>query len=336
MSLLSIAIKAALPVYVSLDLEESEYLTSKMISEVTKNIILTITSFANPCINGVMIVVLVKSNEIWEEATTPLLTSLCISDILLFVLFSFISNILVWIDATADVIPLVVMKIHAFGLIFPRLSSLGLAAALALVKLITIMKPLRAQELLSPFRLKVILAVTWIVPTLITLPVFFFPVKYDYNMKTSQTGDSVNRIFTLIFISVSAAPSIIILFVSYITIFLVVVKKKLQSRRLVGIAPEEAGVQNNEIKAVLHAFKSAKAIVALLTVYIVLYLPTLIIGAFHWGSPDEEFIIYTSSFCVSFLNSLTYMLCSKKARTSIRKILFTCRRNTVGPGSSGS
>ena len=75
-----------------------------------------------------------------------------ISDFIL-TLFGMISSILSWTEATKDTVSNGLAQFLTFSLLHTRMSSLNLVGSLVVVKMITIVKPLKAIDILSKKRI---------------------------------------------------------------------------------------------------------------------------------------------------------------------------------------
>ena len=229
-----------------------------------KSSFITLLTFINLIANSGLIAILAKSREIQEDSSIPLLLALNVSDLLHGATFGIISSILSWMGVTNETIPHLLKQFHFVSMRITRLGSLNLVAALAIVKLITIVKPLRAVQLITKTKIYLMLLACFIVPFLACVMGACSDLYYSFSVKeTYKHASNKNlRIILILLISVS----LILYTFSYLYIFACVVRQVIIMRRLV--LPAEGTVPPNPV---ITALKSSKGIMAVLTVYVVIH-----------------------------------------------------------------
>ena len=135
-----------------------------MFGEILKSSFITVLTFINLIAKSGLIAILAKSREIQEDSSTPLLLALNVSDLLHAATFGIISSILSWMGVTDETIPHILKQIQLFSMRITRLPGLNLVAALGIVKLITIAKPLRAVQLMTKTKVYLMLLACFLVP----------------------------------------------------------------------------------------------------------------------------------------------------------------------------
>ena len=296
-----------------------------MFGEILKSSFITLLTLINLITNSGLIAILAKNREIQEDSSTPLLLALNVSDLLHGATFGMISSILSWTGVTDETIPHILKQFHYVSMRFTRLGSLNLVAALAIVKLITIVKPLRAVQLLTKLRVRLMLAASFIVPLPVCVTSILSNLHYSYTLKDTYlyTGTRTLRFIGLLLI----ANSLILYTVSYLYIFACVVRQVIIMRRLV--LPAEGNVPPNPV---ITALKSSKGIMAVLTVYVVIYIPVLILAYFGvYRESGIYFMLYWLSYGLGFINVFAYVAFSKPARKELKKFWhYVSRRNEIG------
>ena len=296
-----------------------------MFGEILKSSFITLLTFINLITNSGMIAILAKSRQIQEDSSTPLLLALNVSDLLHGATFGMISVILSWMGVTDETIPHILKQFHYVSMRFTRMGSSNLVASLAVVKLITIVKPLRAVQLLTKLRVRLLLAASFILPLPVCITSLFSNLYYSYALKDTYLHTGTRTLRTVGVLQM--AISLNVYTFSYLYIFGCVVRQIIIMRRLV--LPAEGTVQPNPVIA---ALKSSKGIMAVLTVYVVVYIPALILA--YSGVHRESgiyFVLCWLSYGLGFLNVFAYVAFSKPARKEVKKLWFLVRRrNEIG------
>ena len=260
-----------------------------------------------------MIAVLVRSREIQEDSSTPLLLALNVSELLHGATFGMVSLILSWMGATDETVPQIVKQFQYVSMRTTRMGSLNLVVALAVVKLITIVKPLRSTQLITKTKVYLMLVLSFIVPLPACVGCAFSSLKYAFAVK--ETFIHARYWHLRVLISLLFSISLILYTFSYVYIFVCVVRQKINMRRL--ILPVEGSAPSNPVIA---ALKSAKGVMAVLTVYVVIYIPLLLLAAFNSESGgDLAFALYWLSYALGFVDVFAYVAFSRPARTEIKK-----------------
>ena len=238
-----------------------------MAGDLLKSILLTAAAVGMISVNSLTLTTVYRSKELRKDISTPFLISLFIADLLQGTLAAGVSAVLSWIDLQD--LNNIVKKFHAFGLYFTPAVSLTSIAGLATVKMIAIVWPLRVSDLITNKRTVIILISVWIIPSVYGMFQFFaVSPKYNYKSKTSWEGPRD------IWISLTGGvaillPCLLVLSGSYITIFIVVIKKTIKIRKQTMPSTDNA-IQMPHL--ILKAFKTAKSIIIVVTVYILLYV----------------------------------------------------------------
>ena len=285
---------------------------------VAKGVLLTLFTVGIVSMNSISLAAVLRSKYITEQPTTPFLISLFTADLLQGVLGTGMSAIVSWTDT--KYLHSMLVRFHAFGLSFPPTLSFTSVAALAAVKMISIVWPLRISDIITRKKTMSILILIWIIPLGFCLMLFHSPVpEYSYDSKRSWEGVEYSW-FTKSFIFVILLPCSLVLFGSYITIFIVVIKQTIKIRRQTA-PPEENAVQMPDM--ILKAFKSSKSIIAVLTIYIVLFIAPAIFSFISVGKTGYEkyvFWLYWLPYTEGFWNSLLYICLNKAAKKELRKM----------------
>ena len=292
--------------------------------DIWKSIILTAITVISLISNGALIPILLKNREIREDAATPLLVALSISDFIQGATFGMISSILSWSEATKETVSNGLAQFHTFSLLHTRMSSLNLVGSLAVVKMITILKPLRAVDILSKTRIWMILGTCCAVPLTVSLAVFVVPVQYSHLFKDSyftNGGIMEDILIAEVFIS------LFVFIISYGVIFVCVVKQYVNMRRLV-IPTGENEHQESSPNPIMAAFKSARGIIALCSIYLLLHIIGLFLTKLNAGyTADARFVIYRLYDCNGFINVFTYIAFCKPAKQELKKLFARLIRN---------
>ena len=285
---------------------------------VAKGVLLTLFTVGIVPMNSIALAAVLRSKYLTEQPTTPFLVSLFIADLLQGVMGTGMSALLTWTDT--KYLYSMLVRFHAFGLLFPTTSNFTSIAALAAVKMVSIVWPLRISNILTRKKTVFILILIWIIPLGICLMQFFSPApEYSPISKRSWEGVEYSW-FTKSFIFVIFLPCFLVLFGSYITIFIVVIKQTIKIRRQTA-PPEENAVQMPDM--ILTAFKSSKSIIAVITIYIVLFIGPAIFSFISVGKNEYEnyvFWFYWLPYTGGFLNSLFYICLNKAAKKELRKM----------------
>ena len=288
-----------------------------------KSFFITLLTAVNLIANSCMIAVLARSREIQEDLSTPLLLALNVSDLMHSACFGMISLTLSWMGQTDDTIPYIIKQVQLFSMRFTRICSLNFVAAIAIVKLITIVKPLRAAQLITNFRIRVLLIISSFIPFPACVFVILAPLHYSYVSKESSTDINNSDIRPVI--NIMLISPVAIFCISYICIFICVVKQIINIRRLILPTPVETGQQAPN--PVLAALKSSKGIIALLTVYSVSYAPALILANTN-KNLEVYFVLYWLTYSFGFLNVFAYVAFSAAARKEFKRFWdYVARRN---------
>ena len=294
--------------------------------DIWKSLFLTAITVISLLSNGALIPVLLKNREIREDAATPLLVALSISDFIQGATFGMISSILSWTEATKDTVSNGLSQFHTFSLLHTRMSSLNLVGSLAVVKMITIVKPLRAIDILSKKRIWIILVTCCAVPLSVSLAAFVQPVEYSHLFKDSYF---TKRGILEIIILAEIWTSLFIFIISYAVIFVCVVKQYVNMRRLV-IPTGENGNQESSPNPIMAAFKSARGIIALCSIYLLLHIIGVLLTNLKAASTaDALFVIYRLYDCNGFINVFTYVAFCKPAKKELKKLFCYSRTNTT-------
>ena len=369
-----------------------------MISDIWKSLVFTLISVISLVSNGLLIPVILKCRQIYEDAATPLLIALCVSDFLQGAFSSGISSILSWTSSTNDSISTSLKQFHTFILVHTRLSSLHLVTALAVIKMVTVIKPLRVVNILTKTRIWIIIIVCCTTPSLVSLAAFALPVAYSSTFKDSYFKRGTKSILLSVILPLEVFTSLSILLVSTCIIFGCVVRQIIIVRKL--IAPlafrnpenvpnqiprnsentrnENSGPSNHgnaepehdnsqdagnsrtyenpslvdsqigaasnpsrhdqdnpgprkpavsaPLNPILTAMKTSKAIIALCSVYVIVYIIGTILQRLQGiqGFPhtaEARFIIYRLYDSNGFVNVFTYLAFCKPAKRQLKRLL---------------
>ena len=282
-----------------------------MLGEILKSSLITVLTFINLISNSGMVAILARSREIQEDSSTPLLLALNLSDLLHGATFGIISVALSWMGVTDETIPYIMKQFQIFSMRITRLGSLNLVAALGMVKLITIVKPLRAVQLITKTKVYLMLLACFIVPFPACVMGVFSTLYYSSAVKETFVHTSNKHLRILV--TSLIGTSLILYTFSYLYIFACVVRQVIIMRRLV--LPAEGAVPPNPVVA---ALKSSKGIMAVLTIYVVIYIPALILANFLAES-EMYFLLYWLAYGFGSLNVFAYVAFSKPARKEIKK-----------------
>ena len=264
-----------------------------------KCLFLTIITIIRLVANGTLIPILATNKDIQEDLATPLLISLSGSDFLQAATFGVVSCALGWSDATNDNVPKSLAMLHTFFLLHTRLANLHLISAIAVVKMITIVKPLRALSLLTKKRIWIIVIICCTVPFAVSLGSFIVPVVYSHKFKDSYF---LNRGVLAELLTAQIFASFIIFTLCYAVIIISVVKQVINMRRLV-IPAGEAATGTQSANPILVAFKSARAIIALCTVSLIcISLANSLTRLNIRRTANARFVIYRLYGCNGFIN----------------------------------
>ena len=285
-----------------------------MFGEILKSFFITVLTFINLIANSGLIAILAKSREIQEDSSTPLLLALNVSDLLHAATFGIITSILSWMGVTDETIPHILKQLQFFSMRITRLPGLNLVAALGIVKLITIAKPLRAVQLITKTKVYLMLLACFIVPFPACVMGPFSTLYYSFAVK--ETGVHASNRPLRILVTSLIGTSLILYTFSYLYIFACVVRHVIIMRRLV--LPAEGTVPPNPV---ITALKSSKGIMAILTIYVVIYIPTLILANF-FSESDMYFLLYWLTYGFGFLNVVAYVAFSKPAKRELKKFWF--------------
>ena len=284
---------------------------SIMFGEIAKSSFITILTIINSIANGGLIAILVKSRELQEDSSTPLILALNITDFVHGATFGVITLTLSWMGQTNETIPHFVKQLQFFSMRMTRLGSLNLVAALAVVKLITIVKPLRAVQLITKTKIRIMVVVSFLVPLPACLLGAFTTLQYSYVSKETSVPIENGKI--RICVTTLFGISLMVYTSSYLYIFICVVKQIITMRRLV------LPVDGNEQAAsnpVISALKSSKGIMAVLTIYVIVYIPALTLANIYLNS-EIYFVFYWLTYGFGFLNVFAYVAFSKPARKQL-------------------
>ena len=294
-----------------------------MFGEILKSSFITVLTLINLITNSGLIAILAKSREIQEDSSTPLLKALNVTDLLHGATFGIISSILSWMGVTDEEIPQILKQLQFFSMRTTRLASLNLIAALGIVKLITIVKPLRAVQLITKTKVYLMLLACFIVPFPACVMGACSNLYYSFAVKETYTHASIKNVSIIMTLLISV--SLILYTFSYLYIFACVVWQVIIMRRLV--LPAQGTVPPNPV---ITALKSSKGIMAVLTVYVVIYIPALILANLYQESVFY-FVLYWLSYGFGFLNVVAYIAFSKAARKELKKFWYhDSRRNEIG------
>ena len=285
---------------------------------IAKSVLLTLFTVGIVSMNSISLAAVLRSKYITEQPSTPFLISLFTADLLQGVLGTGISAIVSWTDT--KYLHSMLVRFHAFGVAFPPTLSFTSVAALAAVKMVSIVWPLRISNIITRKKTMSILTLIWIIPLGFCFMQFFSPApEYSYISKRSWEGDEYSW-FTKNYIFVIILPCLLVLFGSYITIFIVLIKQTIRIRRQT--APtEEIAVQMPDM--ILKAFKSSKSIIAVITIYIALFIAPAIFSFISVGKTGYEnyvFYLYWLPHTEGFWNSLFYICLNKAAKKELRKM----------------
>ena len=287
-----------------------------MAGDLLQSILLTMASVGMISVNSLTLTAVCRSKDLRKDISTPFLISLFIADTLQGALAAGMSAIMSWIDLQD--LNNIVKKFHAFGLYFTPNASLSSVAALATVKMIAIVWPLRVSDLITMKRTVIILVFVWIIPLVYGMLQFFtVSPKYNYRSKTSWEGPRD------MWISITGAvaillPGFLLLSGSYITIFIAVIKQTIKIRKQT-IPSRDNVVQMPNL--ILKSFKTAKSIIIVLTVYILLYvLPSMYVFFVTKNNIQYMFWLFWLPYSESFWNCLFYLYFNKAAKNELRKM----------------
>ena len=286
-----------------------------------KSVVLTVLTLGMVSINSVSLVAVLRSKYLRQQHSTPFLVSHFVADLLQGVLGTSVSSVLSWVD-TKEELSKLLKQFHAFGLMFPPAASCTAVAALAAVKMLTIIRPLRISSLLTKKKTVFILILIWIIPLSFSLLNFFsFSPVYNYTSKRSWEG--VKDIWlTISVVFVIYLPCTFILTGSYITIFIVVIRQMIKMRNQTA-SLEDSAIQTPNL--ILAAFKSSKSIIAVISIYLLLYVGPLMFFFFTVGkgthtNSDLTFWLYWLPYTEGFWNSFFFICINKAAKKELRKM----------------
>ena len=286
-----------------------------MAGNLLQSILLTAASVGMVSVNSLTLAAVYRSKDLRKDISTPFLISLFIADTLQGALAAGMSAIMSWTDLQD--LNNIVKKFHAFGLYFTPTASLLSIAALATVKMIAIVWPLRVPDLITMKRTVIILVFVWIIPLLYGMLQFFaVSPKYNYKTKTSWEGyKDIWITFTGIAILL---PFLLLLSGSYITIFIVVIKQTIKIHKQTVPSTDNVIQMPN---LVLKAFKTSKSIIIVLTVYILLYVvPSMYVFFVTKNNFQYMFWLFWLPYSESFWNCLFYLYFNKAAKNELRKM----------------
>ena len=294
-----------------------------------KSAVLTVLSVGLISINSLSLAAVLKSKELQKQHTTPFLISLFVADLLQGVLGSGVSAVLSWADVK-DMNNLL-KQFHTFGLYLFPAASLTSVAALATVKMVTVVWPLRISDLITKKKTIFLLIFIWIIPISFSVLQFFGdePV-FDYSNKTSWESSKYSWI-TKIAIFVIFLPCFLILSGSYITVFIVVIKQTIKIRKQTAPSAEDGAQMPNLI---LTAFKSSKSIIAVVTIYFLGYIGPSIFFNVTVGNSNETtrgyiFWLFWLPYTESIFNSLIYICLNKAAKNELKKMFSLNSKDSV-------
>ena len=284
-----------------------------MTEEIVKSLFLTVISLLNLVTNAGLLVVLNRSQKLRDDVTNLLLIGLNAAYLMQGFTFGTTSTVLSWLGSKNETLPLGLKRFHACSISATRMASLNLVASLALVKMITIVKPLRATDLITKRRIQITLATVCSVPTLLSLASLAEPVVFSFRLKGTTYA---KRGMSIRLMTVQTIFSLIVFLVSYVTIFACVVRQVIKTRTLV-LPDGETAPEN----PVLVAFRSARGIVALCTAYMVFYIPTLINAQGPNGTNRQiQFALVWMSYCISFVNAFVFVAFCKATRIEVKRL----------------
>ena len=286
-----------------------------MAGDLLQSILLTAASVGMISVNSLTLTAVYRSKDLRKDISTPFLISLFIADTLQGALAAGMSGIMSWTDLQD--LNNIVKKFHAFGLYFTPNASLSSIAALATVKMIAIVWPLRVPDLITMKRTVIILVFVWIIPLLYGMLQFFaVSPKYNYKTKTSWEGyKDIWISFTGIAILL---PFFLLLSGSYIIIFIVVIKQTIKIHKQT-VPSTDSAIQMPS--PILKAFKTSKSIIIVLTVYILLYVvPSMYVFFVTKNNFQYMFWLFWLPYSESFWNCLFYLYFNKAAKNELRKM----------------
>ena len=303
-----------------------------LFEDIWKCLVLTVTTVIRLVANGTLIPILASSKDIQEDSASPLLLALSGSDFLQAASFGVISCALGWSDATNDNVPNSLAMFHTFSLLHTRLANLHLISAIAVVKMITIVKPLRASTILTKKRIWIIVIICCTVPFAVSLGSFIVPVVYSHKFKDSYF---LNRGVLAELLTAQIFASFIIFTLCYAVIIICVVKQVINMRRLV-IPAGEAATGTQSANPILVAFKSARAIIALCTVSLIcISLANSLTRLNIRSTANARFVIYRLYDCNGFINVFVYIAFCKPAKRVLKnffahvQLLCGCDNNSA-------
>ena len=300
-----------------------------------KSIILTALTLGMVSINSISLAAVLRSKYLRKQQSTPFLVSHFVADLLQAVLGTSVSAVLSWVDnreLSKNLASKTLKQFHGFGLMFPPLASCTSVAALAVVKMVTIIRPLRISSLLTNKKIVFILILIWILPLSLSL-LHFISVAPEYNFASRRSWEGPKDSWlTITAAFVIYLPCIFILTGSNITIFIVVIRQMIKIRNQA--APlEDSAIQMPNL--ILAAFKSSKSIIAVISIYLLLYVAPVIFFFFTVGrethtDSDLTFWLYWLPYTEGFWNSFFYICINKAAKKELRKMFCA---GQVEPGS---
>ena len=291
-----------------------------MFGEIAKSSFITILTIINFIANSGFIAILVKSREIQEDSSTPLMFALNIADFVHGATFGMITLTLSWMGKTDETVPPGVKQLQFFSMRFTRMGSLNLVAAVAVVKLITIVKPLRAVQLITKTTIRIMLVVSFLIPLPACIIGASTPLYYSYVSKESHVHldyPKIRNCITILF-----GISLIIYTFSYLYIFACVVRQIIKMRSLVLPADGNEQVAPNPV---ISALKSSKGVMAVLTIYVIIYIPGLFLSNYYLNT-DIYFVLYWFAYGFGFLNVIAYVAFSKPAKKQLRKFWYFVKK----------
>ena len=295
--------------------------------------VISVVILFNVVINVLVIVVIAKYPELREDGTTLLMFSLSVSDLAAGCTTMPISAVL-----CAGRIPTTHLKQVQQVQVFCRwmfgFNSLHSLCWITVCKMITLLKPLRHQKLLTRNRYYGIIIFNWVVGVAIAAKMCRMDVVWssDICIYFVRATHNVSGLSLLVYVVSVVTPGVVLVYATA-RIFVVVprthaaINRQVHALNVVGLNTASAGL------VTLHAIRSARNVLVICIVSVLLALPMsamLFIRRRHPPPAELAFAAVWLFLGNTFLNSLLYITLYRSIRKKTKQLLtavytFLCR-----------
>ena len=305
-------------------------------SDVKTGVISTIIVL-NIIMNSLLIAVLVKYTELREDRTALFMISLSLADLgngltALPISAALCSRVTPTVQHMTQYIPKINMAcMWMFGF-----ASMHSQAWVAMSKMVSVLKPLRYEQLLTRNRCYGIIIFIWVVGAALASSTSSLTVTWNMNVCTYRNeanNASVSVFMLFLFVVSSIVPEVVLIYTTA-RIFILVVRTHSQvSAQVQSIS----GGANESGMVTLKAIRSAKNVLVICFVALALTVPVYVFAVLRYILFDAQTIAVFSFVpiwlfhCNSFMNSFLYMVLHRSIRQKLR-LMFTGVYQSCGCG----